>query len=362
MKNIYFIIYCSILFFNAFCHSQGYALKNVDFNIMQWEGYLTSQFSGFIKYAKNKGYNVTIHDIKPSILDHENTVERISKGGVDIATPSSYFFKSGEGNLFHLIEPINEKKLKNYPFILKKLKSQYATFNKQNYGIPFTTGTYGLAYNSEKVKEPTSWKVLWDPKNSKKYSIYSQAFQNIFLINLVFGKNISDAFAFDKLDQDMIKKRAKELVYNANYLWSGYSNDLNKIDDLNYVTTWGYDIIQANKRKFKWKISHPIEGEYLWLDSFVLTKEAASNPDKENVFYLFCDYILSPEVQLKLMREIGSTPVNINTKELATKEEIKNFRIADESYIKAEKVFDSLDKRTEKGYKYIWDQILKQKN
>ncbi|APJ03416.1 ABC transporter substrate-binding protein [Silvanigrella aquatica] len=361
MKRIYHIKVTFLIITIFFIQKNTFALKKVELNIMQWEGYLSSQFSGFITYARSKGYDVSIKVVKPSIVGHENTVQRISEGGVDIITPSSYFFKSSEGNLFKFIEPIDEKRLKNYANILKKLKGNYATLSNRNYGIPFTTGSYGLAYNTEKVPEPTSWKVLWDPSNKNKYSIYKHAFQNFFLINLIYGKKISDAFIFDKIDIKFSKEKAKQLINNANYLWSGYSNDLNKMDNLNYVTTWGYDVIQANKKKMKWKIAHPIEGEYLWLDSLSITKEAANNSNKVNAFYLFCDYILSPEVQVKLMREIGSTPVNIKAKQIATKEEIKSFRIGDESYFKTEKIFDSLDKRTEKGYNYVWDQILSEK-
>ena len=324
---------------------------------MQWEGYLTPFFVPFKNFAKKNGYDVYFHVVKPAIIDHENTFERIRQGGVDLATPSFYFFQTREGRIFNLLSPIKSEKIKNFRNIIKKLHGNYSVQGSKNYGVPFTYGTYGLAYNSSLVSEPKSWKILWDKNSKNFYSIYSEAFQNIFMINLTYGRKTSDAFNYDKIDKKLIEKKLTELYQNAKYVWSGYSNNLETINSLKYLTTWGYDILEANKKGSKWKMANPMEGSYVWLDSLVLTKEASKDNDKEKIFYMFCDYILSAEVQIQMMRTIGSIPVNIYAKNLATIEEIKTYHIGDEFYIQDEKIFNNLDKRTELGYKNMWDKI-----
>ncbi len=68
--------------------------------------------------------------------------------------------------------PVNVDLVPNYKTIFDDLKDQpYNTFDGTHYGIPHGRGANLLMWNTNDVKpDPTSWSVILDPNQAKKYA------------------------------------------------------------------------------------------------------------------------------------------------------------------------------------------------
>ena len=97
---------------------------------------------------------------------------------VDLMRTGQYDGVSASGNATaRLVEggdvsPVNVDLVPNYKTIFDDLKDQpYNTFDGTHYGIPHGRGANLLMWNTNDVKpDPTSWSVILDPNQAKKYA------------------------------------------------------------------------------------------------------------------------------------------------------------------------------------------------
>ena len=96
---------------------------------------------------------------------------------VDLMRTGQYDGVSASGNATaRLVDggdvaPVNVDLVPNYKTIFDDLKDQpYNTFDGTHYGIPHGRGANLLMWNTDDVKpDPTSWSVILDPNQAKKY-------------------------------------------------------------------------------------------------------------------------------------------------------------------------------------------------
>ena len=97
---------------------------------------------------------------------------------IDLMRTGQYDGVSASGNATaRLVEggdvsPVNVDLVPNYKTIFADLKDQpYNTFDGTHYGIPHGRGANLLMWNTNDVKpDPTSWSVILDPNQAKKYA------------------------------------------------------------------------------------------------------------------------------------------------------------------------------------------------
>lgn len=105
--------------------------------------------------------------------DYESNAEmeaKLKTGGVavyDVVVPSSYYVPemADEG----LIQKLNHSKLPNISNLAPRFQNPDYDPNNQ-YSVPYQWGTTGVLYNPAKIKtNPTSWGLLFDPKENPNY-------------------------------------------------------------------------------------------------------------------------------------------------------------------------------------------------
>ena len=240
----------------------------------------------------------------------------------DVVCPSDYMIKKMIEN--DLLAEINYD---NVPNAKANIGQQYWDMSKEfdpenKYSIPYCWGTVGILYNKTMVDGPVdSWSILWDEKYADnilmqdsvrdafmvalKLNGYSMNSVNPEELNaakesLIAQKSLVQAYVIDQVRDKMIGNEAAiGVIYSGEAIITQRENP-----DLEYVI--------------------PKEGTNVWIDSWVITKNA---PNKENA-EKFIDFMCRPDIALKNFEYITYSTPNDAARELIEDEDIRNSKIA----------------------------------
>ena len=240
----------------------------------------------------------------------------------DVVCPSDYMIKKMIEN--DLLAEINYD---NVPNAKANIGQQYWDMSKEfdpenKYSIPYCWGTVGILYNKTMVDGPVdSWSILWDEKYADnilmqdsvrdafmvalKLNGYSMNSVNPEELNaakesLIAQKSLVQAYVIDQVRDKMIGNEAAiGVIYSGEAIFTQRENP-----DLEYVI--------------------PKEGTNVWIDSWVITKNA---PNKENA-EKFIDFMCRPDIALKNFEYITYSTPKDAARELIEDEDIRNSKIA----------------------------------
>ena len=240
----------------------------------------------------------------------------------DVVCPSDYMIKKMIEN--DLLAEINYD---NVPNAKANIGQQYWDMSKEfdpenKYSVPYCWGTVGILYNKTMVDGPVdSWSILWDEKYADnilmqdsvrdafmvalKLNGYSMNSVNPEELNaakesLIAQKPLVQAYVIDQVRDKMIRNEAAiGVIYSGEAIFTQRENP-----DLEYVI--------------------PKEGTNVWIDSWVITKNA---PNKENA-EKFIDFMCRPDIALKNFEYITYSTPNDAARELIEDEDIRNSKIA----------------------------------
>lgn len=240
----------------------------------------------------------------------------------DVVCPSDYMIKKMIEN--DLLAEINYD---NVPNAKANIGQQYWDMSKEfdtenKYSVPYCWGTVGILYNKTMVDGPVdSWSILWDEKYADnilmqdsvrdafmvalKLNGYSMNSVNPEELNaakesLIAQKPLVQAYVIDQVRDKMIGNEAAiGVIYSGEAIFTQRENP-----DLEYVI--------------------PKEGTNVWIDSWVITKNA---PNKENA-EKFIDFMCRPDIALKNFEYITYSTPNDAARDLIEDEDIRNSKIA----------------------------------
>ncbi|MCM1087600.1 MAG: ABC transporter substrate-binding protein [Muribaculaceae bacterium] len=205
----------------------------------------------------------------------------------------------------------------------KQYWEQAKAFDAENkYSIPYCWGTVGILYNQTMVDEPiTRWAQLWDEKYKDEilmqdsvrdafmvaekmygYSMNTLDVEELQIVKdaLIAQKPIVQAYVVDQVRDKMIGNEAAiGVIYSGEAIYTQYENP-----DLVYVI--------------------PEEGTNVWIDSWVILKNA---PNKENA-EKFIDFMCREDIALKNFEYITYSTPNEAARALIEDDEIRNSPIA----------------------------------
>ncbi len=161
----------------------------------------------------------------------------------------------------------------------------------------------GIAYRTDLIKTPPqSWKDLWKPEYKGQLGMYaisnSLGIMMLMLASQLFGK--------DQYDLDTGFKKLKEL---KPFPQVDFSGALAPLLTQGQVAIAPIDIAEAvalQKKGVPIKVAMPSDGILMFDQCYNVL---AAGPDKEAA-YAYINYMLSPEIQEKLMREFYVAPTN----------------------------------------------------
>lgn len=207
----------------------------------------------------------------------------------DCICPSDYMISKMIDN--DMLQEINFDNIPNYKYIDSSYIEQSKEFDPTNkYSIPYTWGTVGILYNPDKVDDVVdSWEILWNEKYSGDI-LMQDSVRDAFMVSqkllgysmnttdeaelaaardlLIKQKPLVQAYVVDQARDKMIgEEAAMAVMYSGEYLYCKDEND-------------------------KLEFAIPKEGTNVWIDSWVIPKNA---PNKENA-EAFIDFLCRPDV------------------------------------------------------------------
>ncbi len=240
----------------------------------------------------------------------------------DVVCPSDYMISKMIEN--DLLAEIN---FDNIPNARANIGAQYFEqskgFDPENkYSIPYCWGTVGILYNKTMVEEPiTTWAQLWDEKYADNI-LMQDSVRDAFMVAeklngysmntvdpaeletaknaLIEQKPLVQAYVIDQVRDKMIGGEAAiGVIYSGEAIYTQRENP-----DLEYVI--------------------PEEGTNVWIDSWVILKDA---PNKENA-EKFIDFMCRGDIAVKNFDYITYSTPNDAARELIEDEAIRNSEIA----------------------------------
>lgn len=330
-------------------------------NILEWEGYISPFAAEFTEYAKEKGMDIELHIVTPYITNPEQIFKALRAKNADVVTPTHNYYKMNQNKLFQVLQPIDFSRLQNYSKVLASLRSSgYDMLNGEKYSVPQLGGSYGLAYNQDKVPAPDSWAVLWDPANKGKYSVTDDQFEaNLYITMLVLGYPPETYYDVDsgEFKEEEVQTKLNQLVANAHSFWGGMP-DPHNMQALSYATDYWFGVAAANSSGQNWALADPDEGQTVWLDTLAIGKHVEG--DKLRASYLLLDFLISEEIQKRILEMYGSIIVNGQTATLLDPDVAKKGRVGDETFFVEEMFWQPMNSRTRNIYKDMWKKARQQ--
>jgi spermidine/putrescine-binding protein len=358
MKKISWVLVIAFLVTIALSGQSSQA-ANEKIRITCWGGYAEPFVDGFKKLVKEKhGIDVDVAIYNPT--DQDEFYMAVKNGTADLISPPADLAKTPRFDCFkkgdYYLASVDLDNVPNFKQMLPFFKDDQSLIHEgTRYGLPYNCGPYGLAYNTDVVKEaPTSWNVLWDPQYAGKYTINNNFHKcNVWISALSLGYTYDDIFDIDKLDRGKIQEKLNVLAKNAKSLWDGAANP-DEFPGLSLATTWGFAAQQANLKGGHWLIAAPKEGGTAWIDYWCITQAAKGQVKK--LCEEWINYQLSPEVQKGVVKSQGVSPVVDNVSDLVTPEEKKLFHVGDNEYFKTVAIWRVMSEKTEKAFGEMWEE------
>lgn len=287
----------------------------------------------------------------------------IEAGGVnyDVVCPSDYMIQKMREN--DLLAEINFDNVPNLDQIDPTYLEMSKSFDPENkYSVPYTWGTVGILYNTKKLEElgmdvPTKWSDLWDERLDGEI-LMQDSVRDAFMValkkdgysmnsdnedelqqakqDLIDQKPLVQAYVIDQVRDKMIGGEAAiSVIYSGEMLYiQNEVNDLGLDYDLKYVI--------------------PEEGTNLWIDSWVIPKNAKNKENAEK----WIDFLCRPEIAKQNFDYITYSTPNKGAFDLLD-EEIQNNKalFPDIDSLKDSEVFEYLGDEVDAVYNELWKEV-----
>ncbi len=271
----------------------------------------------------------------------------------DVVCPSDYMIQKMIDN-----DMLAELNWDNLPNAKANIGAQYYdqanAFDPGNkYSVPYCWGTVGILYNTKMVDEPvTSWSILWDEKY-KDNILMQESVRDLFMVAL---KKLG--YSMNSTDETQLQE-AKDLLIKQKPLVQAYVIDQVRDKMIGGEAALGViysgEAIYTQRENPDLAYVVPEEGSNVWIDSWVIPKNA---PNKENA-EKFIDFMCRPEIALKNFEYITYSTPNVAAWELIEDEEIKNSEIAFPDLTKYNNLetFSYLGEDADNLYNELWKEI-----
>lgn len=279
---------------------------------------------------------------------------KISSGAIayDVICPSDYMIQRMIEN--DLLSEINFNNIPNLKNIGKQYLEQSRQFDPENkYSVPYCWGTVGILYNKMMVDEPVdSWSILWDPKY-KDNILMQDSVRDAFGVTLKYL-----GYSLNSTDLDELTE-AKNLLIEQKPLVQAYVIDQVRDKMIGNEAALGViysgEAIYTQKENPNLEYVIPKEGSNIWIDSWVIPKNAEHKENAEK----FINFLCRPDIALMNFEYITYSTPNEAARELIEDESIRNSEIAFPDLSKYDNLetFQYLGTEADQVYGDLWNKV-----
>ena len=301
-------------------------------------------------FEKETGIDVIYEEFETN----EILYPKISSGAIayDVICPSDYMIQRMIEN--DLLSEINFDNIPNIKNIGEQYMEQSKQFDPENkYSVPYCWGTVGILYNKTMVDEPVdSWSILWNPKY--KDSILMQD-----SVRDAFGATLKYlGYSLNSTDLDELTE-AKNLLIEQKPLVQAYVIDQVRDKMIGNEAALGViysgEAIYTQKENPNLEYVIPKEGSNIWIDSWVIPKNAEHKENAEK----FINFLCRPDIALMNFEYITYSTPNEAARELIEDESIRNSEIAFPDLSKYDNLetFQYLGTEADQVYGDLWNKV-----
>ena len=301
-------------------------------------------------FEKETGIDVIYEEFETN----EILYPKISSGAIayDVICPSDYMIQRMIEN--DLLSEINFDNIPNIKNIGEQYMEQSKQFDPENkYSVPYCWGTVGILYNKTMVDEPVdSWSILWNPKY--KDSILMQD-----SVRDAFGATLKYlGYSLNSIDLDELTE-AKNLLIEQKPLVQAYVIDQVRDKMIGNEAALGViysgEAIYTQKENPNLEYVIPKEGSNIWIDSWVIPKNAEHKENAEK----FINFLCRPDIALMNFEYITYSTPNEAARELIEDEDIRNSEIAFPDLSKYDNLetFQYLGTEADQVYGDLWNKV-----
>ena len=279
---------------------------------------------------------------------------KISSGAIayDVICPSDYMIQRMIEN--DLLSEINFDNIPNLKNIGKQYLERSRQFDPENkYSVPYCWGTVGILYNKMMVDEPVdSWSILWDPKY-KDNILMQDSVRDAFGVTLKYL-----GYSVNSIDLDELTE-AKNLLIEQKPLVQAYVIDQVRDKMIGNEAALGViysgEAIYTQKENPNLEYVIPKEGSNIWIDSWVIPKNAEHKENAEK----FINFLCRPDIALMNFEYITYSTPNEAARELIEDESIRNSEIAFPDLSKYDNLetFQYLGTEADQVYGDLWNKV-----
>ena len=248
---------------------------------------------------------------------------KVQSGAIayDVVCPSDYMLHLMIEN--DLLAELNFDNIPNIKNIGQEYFKQSRQFDSENkYSVPYCWGTVGILYNKTMVDEPIdSWSVLWDEKY-KDSILMQDSVRDAFAVALKYKGHSLNSTDLDELEE------AKELLIKQKPLVQAYVIDQVRDKMIGNEAAIGViysgEAIYTQLENPNLEYVIPKEGSNVWIDSWVIPKNAKHKENAED----FINFLCRPDIAKMNFDYITYSTPNTAARELIEDPAIRNSKIA----------------------------------
>ncbi len=349
MKKIFLLPLFSIsLLLSAGCGSSAEG-KNGEVIVYNWGEYLDPET---IRLFEDETGIKVIYD---EFETNEVMFPKVEAGATeyDVICPSDYMIQKLLEN-----DLLAELDFDNIPNAKANIGKQYweqsTEFDPENkYSVPYCWGTVGILYNKTMVEEPVdSWSILWDEKY-KDNILMQDSVRDAFMVGLKlngYSMNSTDAGELETAKNALIQQKPLVQAYVVDQV-----RDKMIGNEAAIGVIYSGEAIYTQRENPDLEYVIPKEGTNVWIDSWVIAKNA---PNKENG-EKFIDFMCRPDIALMNFEYITYSTPNDAARELIEDDDIRNSSIAfpDLTQYQNLETFRYLGEEADQIYNELWKEI-----
>ena len=307
------------------------------------------------EFQKETGIKV-VYDMFETNEDMYSVIEA---GGVvyDAVCPSDYMIEKMIKN--DMLSEIDFNNVPNVKNIDPKYMEMSKAFDPENkYSVPYTWGTVGILYNTSMVKDDiTSWGDLWNTKYQGNI-LMQDSVRDAFMVGeklLGYSINTTDKSELEKVKDKLIEQKPLVQAYVVDQVRDKmiggeaaigviYSGEMLYVQ--NEVKKAGGD--------FELKYVIPKEGTNVWIDSWVIPKNAKNKENAEK----WIDFLNRPEIAKKNFEYITYPTPNKAAYDLLDKDLQNNTALfPTDDMLKNSEVYKYIGDEGDNLYNELWKEV-----
>ena len=279
----------------------------------------------------------------------------------DVVCPSDYMIQKMREN--DLLAELNFDNIPNIDQIDPAYMEMSQAFDPENkYSVPYCWGTVGILYNTKLLDElgvpaPTKWADLWDERLSGEI-LMQDSVRDAFMVALKkdgYSMNSESKDELEQTKQELIDQKPLVQAYVIDQVRDKmiggeaavgviYSGEMLYIQD--EVANLGLD--------YDLEYVIPEEGTNLWLDSWVIPKNAKNKENAEK----WIDFMCRPEIAKANFEYITYPTPNKGAFELLDEDMQNNKAVfPDIDSLKNSEVYKYLGDETDAVYNELWKEV-----